>query len=111
MINFECKNKICSFEQRYEFGEVPSNCPSCGCKWYRLRFLKEGKKKSNPLDTNWYEKDNPRWSASMGCNPDQIPMMREHHPDSVYHPETGDLLVMNRAHKKKEMRRRGLSEF
>jgi len=54
--------------------------------------------------------DNPRWSTAMGCGTHQIPEMMKHYPDATYNPETGDLLVKNRAHKKKQMRERGLDE-
>lgn len=47
----------------------------------------------------------------MGCNIEEIPIFEKLYPDSVYHPETGDLLIKNRQHKTYERKRRGYEEL
>jgi hypothetical protein len=56
-------------------------------------------------------KENHRYSMAMGVNPQRIPDAMKAFPGSQYHPETGDLLVKSRQHKKFEMARRGLMEI
>lgn len=80
----------------------PQKCPSCGGKATRdiaSEFANFGR-------VNELMVDRPRYSDAMGINPDQLNEFRKHYPDSVYDDE-GRLLVRNRAHKKREMKRRG----
>ena len=53
--------------------------------------------------------DNPRWSEAMGCLPNEIVDRRKQFPNSVY-DKYGRLLILNRAHKLKEMKRRNMIE-
>jgi len=85
----------------------PQKCPDCGGKGRRdeqSEFASAGK-------FNELMVDRPRWSEAMGVNPEQIPQAMKMFPDSVYHPKTGALLIRNRQHKLKEMKRRGYAEF
>jgi len=56
-------------------------------------------------------RDNPRWSWAMGVNWQDIPRMLKKYPDREYHPKTGQLLVRNRAHKKRLMREHNMDEY
>lgn len=103
---FTCK--ICSFEKEYD--DAPLQCPKCNRAFYRITFLKENSINRNK-GVNWYEKDNPRWSWSMGVNVQDIPEMTKKYPDRKYHHKTGQLLVRNRAHKKKLMKEHGMHEL
>lgn len=71
----------------------------CGGKQHRI-FAKANS------NVDIMMKDNPRWSESMGINPDQIEEARKCHPHSTYDDE-GRLLIKNRKHKLLEMKRRG----
>lgn len=108
MINYICRNKQCNFDEYYEDGLAPLACPACGSKSCTLRFCKEVKRKV-PFVSIGY-KDNPRWSWSMGVNPADIPAMKERYPDRNYRPDTGQLEVRNRPHKKQLMKQHGMYE-
>jgi hypothetical protein len=60
---------------------------------------------------NALTKDNERWSTAMGVLPEKIPEAMRQFPDRTYHPETGDLLVRNRQHKKKLMKENKVQEL
>jgi len=82
-------------------------CEGCGeiVKTHKIIF----KKHHNPKRTNYVDvmmDDRPRWSDAMGINPEQLPDFLKRYPDSTYDSE-GRLLIKNRAHKIKEMSRRG----
>jgi len=109
MINFECRNKTCYFEELYEYGKAPHSCPKCGGRWFTLRFLKGPKKKKKFVNIAY--SDNERWSWSMGVNRQDISEMNRKYPDRTYHPKTGQLLVKNRPHKKKLMKEHNLEEY
>lgn len=100
MIIFQCLEKKCSFRKEYE--DAPDECPKCKSKRYRLIFG-IGRKRG-------YIAENPRWSDSLGCTPEEIPEFKKLYPGSEYSPD-GRLLIKNRAHKKFEMRRRGYAEL
>jgi len=108
-INWECLR--CDYEVRnkWRIGESPNKCPKCGSGCYRLRFMKENKKKENPLDRNWYERDKERFSEAMGVAPNQVQEAMKIYPGSEY-TKDGRLKIKNRAHKKFEMKRRGYTE-
>lgn len=108
MIRFECKNCSCNFEQYYEDGNSPAICPNCDSKWYRLTFCKDEVRDNKGV--NWYEKDNPRWSTSMGVPANQVEQFRRRFPNSTY-SDDGKLLIKNRADKKRQMKERGFVEY
>jgi hypothetical protein len=100
---FSCQERACRHQEFCDYGKSPKACPKCGCKRYKIIFDFKG--------VNNVAENNPRWSASMGCSPEEIPLFQKLYPESEYHPETGDLLIKNRSHKKFEMKRRGFNEF
>jgi hypothetical protein len=100
---FWCQNKKCWHQEFCDYGKSPNSCPECGSRQYKIIY--DFKNENNMAE------DNLRWSASMGCNPEEIPLFQKLYPGSEYHPETGDLLIKNRAHKKMEMKRRGYDEL
>lgn len=58
--------------------------------------------------------DHIRYSKAMGVNPEQIPSAEKAFPGSEYvksGPHAGDLIIRNRQHKLKEMKRRGFDEY
>lgn len=109
MVAFECLNKRCNYEEYYKDSDAPHICPDCDGKWYRLRFVKEPKKK-RPFVNIAYP-DNERWSWSMGVNVQDIPEMTRRYPDREYHPKTGQLRVKNRPHKKQLMKEHKMEEY
>ena len=59
-------------------------------------------------------KDHVRYSKAMGVNPSQIGEAEKAFPGSEYvktGPNAGDLIIHNRQHKLREMRKRGFEEF
>lgn len=54
-------------------------------------------------------RDNLRWSWAMGCQPNEIEDRVREHPDRVYDPD-GRLLIRNRNHKLRELKRHGMIE-
>lgn len=56
-------------------------------------------------------RENHRWSWAMGVHVKDIPKMMKKHPDRVYNPKTGQLLVKNREHKKKLMKEHDMVEY
>lgn len=109
MTIFECKNRACNFVKEYPNEDEPMACPKCGGKWYRVRFCGD-KEPEDISKINWYEKDNPRWSTSMGVPAHQVEQFRKRFPNSTY-SDDGRLLVKNRAHKKELMRERFMIEY
>lgn len=103
---FTCK--MCKFVEEYPNEDSPMKCPKCGHGFYRLRFIKENKAKGRFVNIGY--KDNPRWSWSMGVNPQDIPAMMEKYPDREYNPVTGQLKVKNRPHKRQLMREHDMYE-
>lgn len=101
-IRFICRHRACGFSQIYKKEDCPKQCPVCNSRSYTKQY-------------NFTERgelaDNPRWSSAMGCNIEEIPIFEKLYPDSVYHPETGDLLIKNRQHKTYERKRRGYEEL
>ena len=108
MTIFTCLNKACNFQKQYPNEDEPDACPACGGKWYRVRFCGD-REPEDVLKTNWYEKDNERWSTSMGVPAGQVKQFRERFPDSVYSSD-GRLQIKNRADKKRQMKERGFIE-
>jgi len=96
---------LCSFQS--EGSE--SKCPKHGTLRYRLCHGKL--KHYNRINIDGPSRGNGRWSKSMGCAPKEIPEFERIFPGSSYHPETGDLFIKNRQHKKFEMKRRGWNEL
>lgn len=84
----------------------PANlvCNGCGGIAQRRLDMELGSVDSQQVE-------NPRWSASMGVEPNQIPDAMRLFPGSEYHPVSGDLLIKNRKHKLDEMKRRGYTEY
>jgi len=111
MMLFECLNKRCYHEEYCQDFEAPHVCPECNGKHYRLRFLKEPKKKKNFVNIDGTSRGNPRLSWAMGVNRQDIPEMQKRYPDRKYHPKTGQLLVESRQHKKKLMKEHGFEEY
>lgn len=111
MLEFQCKYRSCWFNKIYEDDIAPLKCPKCGSRNYRLCFLKEPKKKTPIVNIDGTSKGNPRLSWSMGVNPQDIPTMMKKYPDRKYHPETGQLLVESRQHKKRLMHEHNMYEM
>jgi hypothetical protein len=107
MVNYTCKNKRCNLEGYFKDGQVPKVCPNCGGKSCTLRFVKEYGEKTH---SRWGA-HHPRWSWSMGVNRTDIPAMKKKYPDRTYHPETGQLLVESRPHKKRLMKEHDMYEM
>jgi len=107
MIQFQCLNRSCNFEQYYDENSDPSVCPECDGKCYRLTFCKDEVRTNKGV--NWYEKDNPRWSTSMGVPAGQVKQFSKRFPNSTYSPD-GRLLIKNRADKKRQMKERFMYE-
>lgn len=101
METYICKD--CGYQKLLAEEEpIPRACPECGCTRCTVVYGKV-RPRSNVFVT--YE-DSPRWSEAMGVAPQQVEEAKRLFPDSVYDPD-GRLLIRNRGHKKKEMRRRG----
>lgn len=107
MVRFNCLNKSCNFEQYYDDGS-PIVCPDCNGKWYRLTFCKDEVRENKGV--NWYEKDNERWSTSMGVPANQVEQFSKRFPNSTYSKD-GRLLIKNRADKKRQMSERFMVEY
>jgi len=110
MVNFECR--LCDYEQCYKYGEAPFRCPGCGAKWYRLRYLKEPKKKKEFVNIGF--KDNERWSWALGCNSEQLPAKMKQHPGAEFRKTPGggyQMRIKNRTEKKQRMREAGMEEY
>ena len=56
-------------------------------------------------------KSHERWSWAMGVHVDDIPKMNKLYPDRTYHPETGQLKVTSRSHKKKLLEENNMVEL
>ena len=108
MTIFECKNRSCNFQKEYPNEDEPTVCPECDSKWYRIRFCGD-KEPDDVSKVNWYEKDNERWSTSMGVPVGQVKQFRERYPNSTYSSD-GRLLIKNRADKKRQMKERDFYE-
>lgn len=81
-------------------------------KAYEIEDDEERKLNSTPLP-NYYEKDNTRYSYSLGCRPSQLKEMQKLHPGARF-VKKGHGYVMeirNRADKKRRMKERGFIEF
>jgi len=102
---FTCK--MCGFEKEYE--DAPAKCPKCDRAFYRITFLKESRRK-NIKGVNWYEKDNVRYSYSLGCQPHERASMAKIHPGAEFTPD-GRMIIHNRAEKKRRMKERGYYEY
>lgn len=108
MTVFTCLNKACNFTQEFLDEDEPTVCPECGGKWYRLRFC-GNREPEDVSKVNWYEKNNERWSNSMGVPAIQVNDFRKRFPGSTY-SDDGRLLIKNRADKKRQMAERGFIE-
>lgn len=108
MTVFICLNKACNFTQEFLNEDEPAACPVCDSKWYRVRYC-GNREPEDVSKVNWYEKENIRWSTSMGVPAGQVNDFRKRFPDSVYSSD-GRLQVKSRAHKKKLMKERGFIE-
>jgi hypothetical protein len=104
---FTCK--LCNFTKEYEEFKSPMKCPECGHGFYRLTCLKKSRETENFVSIGY--QDSPRWSWSMGVNPQDIPAMMQRYPNRQYHPKTGQLLVKNRPHKRKLMKEHRMHEL
>jgi len=100
---FECM--LCSFQK--EGSE--SKCPKHGTLRYRLH--PEKVKRYNRINIDGSSRGNGRWSKTMGINPNQIEEFKKHYPDRTYHPQTGDLWIEHRQHKKRLLKEQHLSEL
>lgn len=100
---YKCQDCGIVFEQ---YSNIPTRNRkrTCKCGGKADRIICQGACRVSEL-----MKDNPRWSDSMGINPDQLGEARKLFPDSTYDSE-GRLLIKNRQHKLYEMKRRGLIE-
>jgi len=90
--------------------KTPENC-ECGSKIGNCRIQFKIRSKPKGYTANITYAENERYSVAMGVQPEQIAEAERTFPGSEYHPKTGDLLIKNRAHKLKEMKRRGYAEF
>jgi len=90
-------------------------CSECGedIRSYTIRQVDSVSQTTskNTCHVDALMKENKRWSWSMGVNTSQIPEMMKKYPGSEYHPKTGQLLIKNRVHKLREMKRRGYAEY
>lgn len=111
LIEFQCKSRTCWFNATYEDGLEPLKCPKCGGRNCRIGFVKERKRNIPVVNIDGSSKGNPRWSWSMGVNIQDIPTMMKQYPDRTYNPETGQLLVEHRQHKKRLMREHDMEEL
>lgn len=108
MTIFECRNRSCNFSQQYVNEDEPAVCPACGGKWYRVTFCGE-QPRASVVGGHLYEKDNTRWSTSMGVPAGQVEQFCERFPNSTY-SDDGRLLIKNRADKKRQMKERFMYE-
>ena len=97
---FECKYPSCRHSYVYE-GNMPQTCPKCGSRSFTITM-------GHKMDRG-HNEDSIRWSESMGCSPEEIPVFMKLYPGSEYHPETGALKTYNYKHQKREAKRRGYS--
>lgn len=113
VVSYNCECGYSAFEDEY-VDSWDGTCINCGEKQrqYRILYRKESKpkNKSNFCNIDSQQKDNLRWSWSMGIDIRDIPKMKKLYPDREYHPKTGQLLVKNRQHKKRLMKEHGLHE-
>lgn len=108
MINFECLNKRCNYEEYCEDFKAPHICPGCDGKWYRLRFVKEPKKKKPFVSIAFPE--NVRYSWALGCQPNEREKMAKKHPGAEFTPD-GRMIIHNRTEKKRRMKEAGYEEY
>lgn len=113
MYRYFCK-ECNKYFRRYE---VPNRaiCPECGGVMRSIRFSVQndpfiGKKLGDKCGIDALHVENERWSAAMGCNPDEIPKFQKKWPWMEFHPKTGDCLVRNRHEKLRIMKARGFTE-
>jgi putative FmdB family regulatory protein len=90
-------------------------CKSCGMifeeidhryrpkKWVRCKCGGRMNRVYSRVNTDLV--DRPRWSSAMGVNISQIPQARRLWPDEKFN-EKGDVLIRNRKHKLKFMKKR-----
>ena len=100
---FHCKNKQCWHQEFCDYGESPNQCPKCGSRVYTIIY--------DFRDRNDTPEDNPRWSDSLGVNPEQIPEFKKQFGDLMEFDKEGRCLVKNRHHKKQIMKARGYAEL
>lgn len=85
-------------------------CP--GCNGPADRDVEQEIKGASDFDATTQE--HIRYSKSMGVNPDQISDAEKAFPGSEYvksGPNAGDLIIRNRQHKLREMKRRNMEEL
>ncbi len=90
MFDFQCQE--CGIVKEVFLRKVrrTGKCGDCGGKTKRLFTLGRRAQPESPI-----------WSTAMGVAPDQIREMNAIYPDHEYHPQTGDLRVMNAKHRDK----------
>lgn len=111
MREFQCKSKVCWYNEVYEDELAPLKCPKCGSRNYRLSYPETKRVPEEYINIDGSSRGNPRLSWSMGVNRADIPAMMKKYPDRTYHPKTGQLLVESRQHKKRLMREHGFEEL
>ena len=106
---FNCK--LCDFIKEYPNEDSPTLCPSCGGRWYLLRFITKSRVK--PKFVNIGYKDTPRYSASLGVSETQIEEAKRLHPQVEWKRFGHSFrpLIKNRTDKKRIMKQCGMEEY
>jgi len=112
---YHCFN--CSSDVQKVFKDRPSKtilCEGCGQQvgWKSLIYDIKPVRKFAKCSADAMHADHPRWSTSMGVNPETIPEVHKQFPnlDLTFNPD-GDVLVKNRQHKKELMKAFHMTEF
>ena len=107
--SFECK--LCDFIKEYPDENSPTLCPSCGGRWYLLRFITKSRVK--PKFVNIGYKDTPRYSASLGVSETQIEEAKKLHPQAEWKRFGHSFrpLIKNRTDKKRIMKQANYEEY
>ena len=106
---FNCK--LCDFVKEYPNEDSPTLCPSCGGRWYLLRFITKSRVK--PKFVNIGYKDTPRYSVSMGVSETQIEEAKKLHPQVEWKRFGHSFrpLIKNRTDKKRIMKQANFEEY
>ena len=106
---FNCK--LCDFIKEYPNEDSPTLCPSCGGRWYLLRFIT--KPRIKPKFVNIGYKDTPRYSATLGVSETQIEEVKRLHPQVEWKRFGHSFrpLIKNRTDKKRIMKQANYEEY
>ena len=112
---YQCFNCFHEFDRSYDNRpELTVSCEKCGSsvKWRSVVYSVKPVQKFADCSVDSMHEGHPRFSDSMGINPDQEPEVRKRFPklDLTFDAE-GRLLVKNRKHKLELAKAFGMAEY